>query len=247
MKQWLMMIPIVLFFACKKAEDRACMKTAGKQTSLEIALPYFYKLHVGPKMEVTLVQGTDNKIVIHGRDNLIKHIGCEVDNDGFLILENKNKCDFLRSYEKNKVKVEVHFTDLDELFFEGTFDLTTDGIINTPHFKLNTQDGGATVYLNLNCTRVEANQGHGYGDFVLTGVCQDASLRITSNGFADATGLTVNNELIVISNSPVSSSVNVEGVDAIIEISGSGNVRYIGNPLSMNFIQYGTGTLINGN
>lgn len=247
MKLLLYILPIVLLFSCKKAEDRECMKSSGKQTSLEIALPDFNKLRVGPKIEVVLIQGNENKLVVHGRENLIKHISYNIDEEGFLLLVNNNRCDFLRSFEKNKVKVEVHFVDLNDLLFEGTFDLTTSGIINTSKMKLNIQDGGATVYLNLNCYRIEANQGHGYGDFVLSGECYDANLRITSNGFADATGLKVNNELIVVSNTPVSSSVNVGGAKTTVEISGSGNVKYIGQPLTMNFIRYGSGQLIDGN
>lgn len=240
-------LPIVLFFSCEKAEDRECMKSSGKQTSLEVALPDFNKLRVGPKIEAVLVQGSENKIIIYGRKNLIKHISYDIDEEGVLRLVNNNRCDFLRSFEKNKVKVEIHFINLNDLFFEGTFDLTTSGIINTSNLKLNIQDGGATVYLNLNCYRIEANQGHGYGDFVLSGECYDANLRITSNGFADATGLKVNNELIVVSNTPVSSSVNAGGAKTTIEISGSGNVKYIGQPLMMTFIRYGTGQLIDGN
>lgn len=241
------LVSIILLLSCKKAEDRECMKSAGKQTSLEISLPDFTKLRVGNKLEVVLVQDAENKLVIHGRENLIKHISYDMNEEGFLMLVNNNRCDFLRSFEKNKVKVEVHFVDLNDLFFEGTFDLTTLGTINTSDMKLNIQDGGATVYLNVNCVGIEANQGHGYGDFVLSGECYDANLRITSNGFADASGLKVHNELIVISNTPVSSSVNVEGAKTTVEIGGSGNVKYIGHPLSMNLIRYGTGQLIDGN
>jgi hypothetical protein len=247
MRFLLFIFSIVLLVSCKKAEDRECMKSAGKQTSLEIALSDFKKLRVGPKIEVVLVQGAENKLVVHGRENVIKHISHDINEEGVLMLVNNNRCNFLRSFEKNKVKVEVHFIDLNDLFFEGTFDLTTKGVINTNNIKLNIQDGGATVYLQLNCYRIEANQGHGYGDFVLSGECHDANLRVTSNGFADATGLKVNNELIVISNTPVSSSVNVDGAKTTIEIGGSGNVKYIGQPLTMKIVKYGTGQLINVN
>lgn len=247
MKKWLLLIPLLILFSCKKAEDRECAKAAGKQTSLTIPLPSFNKLHIGSKIEVILIQDVENKIVIHGRDNLIKHISYNIDDEGFLKLENKNRCDFLRSYEKNKIKIEVHFVDLNKLLFEGTFDLTTRNIINTDVFDLIIQDGGATVYLNLNCHTVFIHQGHGYGDTVLSGFCQKAHLRITSNGFAKTTNLTVADELFFISSTPVSSSINVEGAKTTVEINGSGNVIYTGQPLSINYIQHGTGELINGN
>lgn len=247
MKQILLFITLIVLFSCKKAEDRGCFKAAGKETVLEVALPSFEKLFVGPKIEVVLVPGTENKLIIKGRDNLVKYITYDIDGEGFLKLENKNKCNFLRSNEKNKIIVELHFIALNELFFEGTFNLTTKGFINTDHFNLSIRDGGATVYLNIHCNILEATQGHGWGDYVLSGSAVDATLRITSNGFIDATNFTTSNNLVVLSNTPVSSSINVEGAKTTVEISGSGNVKYIGNPQSMNYIQYGTGQLINGN
>lgn len=247
MKKWLCLIPIVVLSACKKAEDRECTKVAGNQTSVTLDLPDFNRLHVGAKMEVVLVQDSENKIVVHGRSNLINLISFDLDDNGVLNLRNNNRCDFLRSYNKNKIKVEIHFIHLNEIFFEGTADLTTSGVINSSTLKLTIQDGGASVYLNVDCQKIIAHQGHGYGDFVLSGQCEDAFLKITSNGFGNTTGLTVANELIVISNSPVSSTINADGAKTTVEINGSGNVKYVGNPLSMNFIQYGSGELINGN
>lgn len=247
MKQWLLFIPLIVLFSCKKAEDRNCFKVAGKQTSLEIPLDTFSKLHVGAKIEVVLVQSSENKLIIHGRDNLLNLITYDIDDKGFLNLKNTNKCDFLRSYDKNVIKVEVHFVNLDELFFEGTKNLSTSGTITASDFKLTIQDGGATVNLDLNCQSIDATQGHGYGDFVLSGTCQNANIKITSNGFADTKGLTVTNNLVVVSSTPVVSSINAEGANTTVEINGSGNVIYVGNPLTLNYIQYGSGELINGN
>ncbi|MBX2948337.1 MAG: DUF2807 domain-containing protein [Crocinitomicaceae bacterium] len=247
MKQWLLFIPLIVLAACKKAEDRNCFKVAGKQTSLEIPLEAFHKLNVGAKLEVVLVQDSENKLVIHGRDNLINLVTYAIDDKGFLNLKNTNKCDFLRSYDKNKISVEVHFTHLDELFFEGTKNLTTTGTITSSDFKLTIQDGGATVYLNLDCQNIDATQGHGYGDFVLSGTCENANIKITSNGFGDTKGLTVTDNLVVVSSTPVVSSINAEGANTTVEINGSGNVIYVGNPLTLNYIQYGSGELINGN
>jgi hypothetical protein len=247
MKSYFYLLIVLLLVSCDKAEDRECIKAAGKETSLSIALPSFQKLHVGPKIEVVLIQDTENKLVIHGRDNLVKHISYDINSEGFLDLKNKNRCDFLRSYKKNKVKVEVHFVDLNELLFEGTIDLKNEGVLTTNNFKLMIQDGGATVSLNLNCQSIDAVQGHGYGDFVLTGSCQNLYAKITSNGFCDLTGLTTVNNLIFISNTPVLSLVNLQGATADVEINGSGNVKYIGYPSSLNYVRYGTGELVDGN
>lgn len=246
MKSLFFFIVVVLLVSCKKAEDRACMKNAGGETLLELVLPEFNKLHVGPKLEVVLIQDTVNKLVIEGRKNLVHLITADINEKGFLVLKNKNKCDFIRSYKNNKIKLKVHFVRLNELYFEGTKDLTTEGIINTSEFSLEIQDGGATAYLNLNCTDLNVSQGHGYGNFVLSGNCNNANLRVISNGYGDSRALSVSNKLIVISDSPVFIPVNANGAKTSVEINGSGDVMYVGNPVSLELVQIGTGKLIKG-
>jgi len=246
-KYLIFVISILILTACKKAEDRACFKNAGEATSLTIALPDFDKLKVGGHIEVVLIQDTENKAVIHGRKNLIKHIEAEINDQGFLELTNKNKCNFLRSYPKNKIKVELHFVTLNELRFEGTDDLTCQSTIHTNHFKMVIQDGGATVYLDLDCTYFEAVQGHGYGNFVAKGSCKNLHAKITSNGYCDISQMQVENSLVFISSTPVSSFINLDGSNATVEINGSGNVKYIGYPASLQLNRYGKGDLINFN
>jgi len=234
----------LIFFACKKAEDRECIKAAGDQTKIEIPLESFHRLRVGAKMEVTLIQGSERKLVIHGRDNLIHLIKHSIDAEGILKLENTNKCDFLRKFAKNDIKIDVYFTNLNELFFEGTKDLHTQTPIVTTDFKLTIQDGGATVYLNMDCINLDINQGHGYGDFVVSGNTQNAAIKTTSNGFGNTKNLTVSNEMIFINSTPVSSSININGAKTTIEINGSGNVNYIGQPQSLTISKFGSGNVV---
>lgn len=247
MKAVIIVLLSLLVFSCKKPEDRECFKVAGNQTSIEIPLDQFHRLHVGAKMQVNLIQSTQNKLIIHGRDNLIHLIDHEIDQEGLLTLTNKNRCDFLRKYAKNDIVVDVYFVNLHALLFEGTKDLNTATPIVTSDFNLTIQDGGATVYLKVDCANLNIKQGHGYGDFVVSGSAINANIRTTSNGFGDAKNLHVSNELIFINSTPVSSSVNVDGAKATIEINGSGNVSYIGVPQSLTITRYGTGEVINAN
>lgn len=247
MKSLIFFIAIVLLVSCKKAEERACIKNAGGKTTLELALPDFEKLHIGPKLEVVLIQDTVNKLVIEGRKNLVNLITADINEDGYLVIKNNNKCDFIRSYKNNKITLKVHFVQLYRLHFEGTEDLTTQGIINTSTFAMDIQEGGATAYLNINCTDLFVNQGYGYGNFVLSGNCTNAKICVISNGYGDSKGLSVSNNLIVLSDSPVFTPVNAGGAKTSVQINNSGDVMYIGTPASLELVQYGTGQLINGN
>jgi hypothetical protein len=244
MKYLIVIASILTLFSCKKAEDRTCAKSVGEKASLELALPNFDKLFVGPKVEVVLVQDTINKLVIEGGKNLIKHISADMDEKNYLKIENKNKCSVFRSYKKSKIRVEVHFVSLKELMFEGTYDLTTSHQFSATEFKLEIRDSGATVYLDIAASNLHVYQGHGFGDFVINGTATNAFLYVISNGYGNTEGLTVANDLIVSSNTPVASTFNFSGAKTKVEILGSGNVYYIGEPASLQFQRVGEGELI---
>ncbi|MCO5260973.1 MAG: DUF2807 domain-containing protein [Crocinitomicaceae bacterium] len=241
------LLVLISFVSCKKAEDRNCWKSVGEETSLELSLPEFSKLRIGPKMAVVLVQDTVNKMIVSGGKKLINFISADFNEEGFLTIKNSNKCDFLRSYKKSLITIEIHLKQLDDIFFEGTHDLTTKGVLIGDKLNLNIQDSGATAYLNVQYNEVNASQGHGYGNFVLTGTCNDARLHIISNGFGDSRGLNVSNKLVVVSNTPVNTFINADNAQTTIEIDGTGDVIYVGTPSSLNVIQYGKGNVINGN
>jgi len=243
-------IIVILFIGlgtttCKKSENRSCWKSVGKQTTIEIPLSPFKKLHVNPDIDVVLVPDTEHKIVIRGGENLLSKVTYDIDENGFLQLINNNKCNFLRSYKKQKITAEIHFIDLNEVFFEGSYDLNTRNVITTNDFVLTIRDGAGTVNLNVDCDFMQVYQEHGYGDFVLNGSADSVLLRIKSNGYGDATNFKVGSTMIVVSTSAASSYVNVnETENFYVEIDGNGDVFYTGTPNNIHYTQYGKGRLL---
>lgn len=96
-------IGLVLFFVmvlifCKKVEDRICWKGWGKEMILEILLiENFDKVFLKVYFEYEFVQDFINKLVVIGGENMVKYVEWFIDNDGMLIIQNKNKCNFLRN------------------------------------------------------------------------------------------------------------------------------------------------------
>jgi len=239
-----LMFPLGLI-TCRKAEDRKCWKSIGPETTREVALPTFTKLHVNPQVEVVLVPATEHKLVLHGGKNMLKNVSYNIDEYGFLQLKNDNTCGFLKNYKKQKVTVEVHFVDLQELFFEGTYDLTTKDTLFTTNFILTMRDGAATANLTIDCDFIQVYQEHGYGDVVLNGSTRQAFLRVKSNCYSETSNLKVDSTLIVLSTSSVATIVNAHQTnDLIVEISGRGDVIYKGTPNTIFYQQYGSGNLI---
>ena len=103
-------ILILLVLGCDKPEDRSCLKSIGDQSTKEVILADFDKLHLGPHLRYVLVQDTVNKVVLSGGANLLNFVTSEI-TDNKLTIENENDCNFLRSYDEIIV-AEVHLKNI---------------------------------------------------------------------------------------------------------------------------------------
>lgn len=246
MKFFIFILIGFVLFGCKKPEDRACWKFAGDQTSIIVPLDDFDKLFLGPHLKFTLIQDTSNFLEVKGHENLINLVEAKTV-EGILRIENKNKCNFLRNYDTKLIEVYIHFKTLSNLEFQGTEPLNSQGMLNLNYFTFLIQDGAGPVNLSLNADIIYTSINHGYGDFTLTGNVKYANFRISSNGFCNTNNLIIQDSIDVISNTAVDCRFNFNNVPARVEIQAGGNVRYIGIPSSLLFLDYGNGDLINDN
>lgn len=246
MKIQVLAIVVLLVVGCKKPEERTCWKFAGDKSSMNIPLGEFDKLFLGPHLKFTLVQDTVNYLEVIGHENLIQLVNAEI-SEGVMRIENKNKCNFLRNYDTKLIEVVIHFKELINLEFQGTEPLNSEGVLNLNYFTFMIKDGAGPVNLSLNADVIYASVNHGFGDFTLTGNVNYANFRISSNGYCNTNQLNIQDSIDVIYNSAVESTFNFHNVPARVEILSLGNVRYIGNPTSIEFLDYGEGDLINGN
>lgn len=238
-------IVIVLVFSCKKAEDRNCMKSVGDAAYKEIALEDFGQLYMGPHLKYKLIQDATNKVVLNGGENLLNEIGVSLQG-GRLSIENNNKCAFLRPYDEI-VEVEIHFTDIFNIEFEGTNEVVCPDTLALTDLTLLIRDGAGAFDLKLNANSLSLLISHGWGNYTVGGNVNYANFQISSNGFGSSYGLNVQNELIVISNSVGLVEVNANQCALLAEINSSGNIHYKGLPSSIQFNNYGSGDLINKN
>lgn len=239
------LLAVVFLNSCKKAEDRTCMKSAGSETTIEVSLPSFEKVKLGPHINFTLVQDTINKMIVTGGENLVKHISSDFVDDE-MVIENNNKCNFLRSYKK-EIDVEVHFVDIKHLTFEGTRPLNMIGTLTTDYFLLLLRDGAGTVNMDLNCLNTTVVATHGWTNFDLSGNTNYLKLEIRGNGFGSSYDLNVADSINVISHSSENIKVNSNNVPLRAEIDGVGDVWYKGIPSVINVTQYGEGELLDKN
>lgn len=234
-----------LLFSCAKPEERACLKSAGDELTIEILTPEINRLFLHEHIEYVLVQDTIEKVVLSGGKNLLNFINIDV-SDGLLDLSNTNKCHFLRSYKK-KVKAEIHFIELINIHYEGTESLTNKDTLQFNWMTFLIRDGACPVTLNFNADVVYATVSHGWGDFTFNGTVNYANLLVKSNGFCDTYGMKAKDSLTVVSKTQGYIKVNVNNTKFKCETDLDGDIYYKGIPSFIKFNQYGTGELIDAN
>ncbi len=234
-----------VLISCKKSQDRSCWKATGGMTTKEIKLNSFEKLYMGPHLKYRMVQDTINKVLLIGGNNLVNFIETDV-SDGKLNIRNKNKCNFLRSYDKI-VMVEIHFVKLTNILFEGTEEVISANTLNTDYFTLVLRDGAGTSNLNLNALSFNFVITHGWGNFNFNGNVNYLSMDIKSNGFGNAYGLNVSDSIHVISNSSEIVKINADNCLIRTQTHEKGDIYYKGIPTFIEHYSYGEGQLVNKN
>jgi hypothetical protein len=239
-------IAIILFLlGCKKAEDRACFKSAGSHGVKEIELGTFNRMELGPRMRFILIQDTVEKIVLSGGENLLNSIETEIV-DGVLTVKNANKCNFLRKLT-HEVLVQIHLKNVYHIIFEGTKELTCKNQLVLPYLTFVIRDGAGKCNLNVNCDALTTVVTYGWGNFELSGQTNYLKLDIRSNGFGSAYDLQVQDSLNIISSSSELVKINGDGAAVRAELSSYGDIWYVGSPNTLEYNKYGEGELINKN
>jgi hypothetical protein len=234
---------IVLLFACKKPENRKCYKFLGENSTKRIELKNFTRLKLKKNIVFELVQDDSTYLIVKGGKNVVNFIKTEFDSDGFLHVFNENKCDFLRN-QKEKITVEIHFVNLEELFFEVSEKLTCRDTLKLNDFNFTILDACGTMDLLINAQNLKGEVAYGWGDYFIAGKVNNADLGVRSNGYCDVSNLKVIAKYNLKNESPGNMYVNVSNNEVIGMISGAGNIYYQGEPASTTINFYGKGKFL---
>lgn len=246
MKNYVLIFGLLLLFSCKKAEDRSCFKSNGEEgerivsTDMDIDTLYLYD-----DLYYTLEQGPELKVVLTGGENLLSHIDVDFQN-GRLTVRNNNKCNFLRSY-KNKIYAKIYVDSISYIHYEGSKELKSVDTLYSNELRLMIRDGAGSTDLTLKNGYTSATVTHGYGDFTLRGNTLFGHLHCNTNSFCDTRSFKVDKKLFVRSNTVGKMLVNANTAYFNATINQSGNIEYIGVPVSKWLQVYGNGQLVNLN
>ena len=232
--------------SCKPANERACFKGSGDLDSLLVELPHFEKLILGEHMKFVLIQDTIEKVLLYGGENLLNQIFIDTDISNELSISNENRCRFFR-YRNNEVVVQIHFIDLKEIIFNGSEELSNEGVLQFDDLKLTTLGACGSVNLHLNANEIYSLNEAGWPDITLRGFCGSFRAETFGNLILDLMQFYVNESIDFISQAGTLSKVNAQGNVLKVELSGTGDLWYYGVPSQIIKKEYNSGKLIDKN
>jgi hypothetical protein len=238
MKEVIIIIILFSMFSCKKENMGDCFKGTGDIISEQRNLEYSDSIKVDNNINLILTYGTGNKIVIEAGKNLVPLIKAEVRN-GFLHLENTNKCNFMRSF-KVPVNVYIESNRFSKIVLNGTGNITSTNSIKSDYLIVdNIGTGDFNIEIDANYVHTHI---HGSGDIIIKGRAELQEAYCAGYAYIRAEGL-ITNYTYVYSNTSGDVIVNAEN-ELGAQIYNSGNVYYKGSPKVSYILSEGTGNLL---
>lgn len=181
----LLVFAVLLVASCKKENSCDCFKRTGTIVTVNREISGFDKLFVEDNLNVFITQGPVFDVKIESGENLISLIKTEV-TDGTLYIQNKNRCNWTRSYDK-PFNVYITMPVLNFLTSDGTGTIRSLNTITTPEFDIQTKNSG-DIELVVNNSKITSHM-HGSGDLTLHGHTMEHNCDIGGTAFLNCKDL----------------------------------------------------------
>ena len=243
----LIIIIIILCFACDSADAPDCLRTNGEIVTLNYERAPFTKIRIEDNVNLSLEQGDIQEVRIEAGANLFDDIEVEIENKT-LVVRNNNTCDLVRDYED--ITVFITAPEIDEIRNGSVGDVVGKGTLNFNTLRLISDTSGGIenvrksgdFYLNVNCERfvVRAN---GFSRFFISGSASEATLEFADEvPYFEGPNFLVN-DLRVFQRS--ANNMKVNPINSIRgEIRGTGDIIAVNRPEIVDVDEYFTGRLI---
>ena len=246
MKNIFLLLLLILFLSCDSDKINDCFQSSGTIISEEFFVSNFTKVKINRDIELILIEGPIQKVLVETGENLLNDIEAEVINSQ-LILTNGNTCNFVRDY--NVTKVYVTTPNIEEINSSTQFKISSQGVLNFPSIKIlseNFNDSSTIavgeINLNLNSqeVRIVANN--------LTSFSFNGFTDVLNINFAAGNGIFDGANMIANKVSVFHRGTNDIRINPQQELSGklvsTGNLISINQPPIVNVEVLYTGNLI---
>jgi len=199
-------------------DDFDSIRGSGVAVTEERTVAEFTKIEVGGASDVDVQVGGEVRIEVTADDNLIGHVRTRVENGTLKIDTSDGSYAFRKGPE-----VRVSVPTLEGITLAGSSDAKVAGV-EAESFRA---------------------QVAGSADLTVAGTTQDLEAWVSGSGTLDLFDLEARNVTVRVSGSGDANVVALESLDA--KVSGSGDVRYRGDPPRTNTSVSGSGTVTRRN
>jgi hypothetical protein len=201
----------------------------GKQTT-EIRFPgSFHSVRISDNIETIFHfhQSPPARIEIEGGEKLLPAVKTSI-KDSVLYLSNDNKMNWLRSYRKSNIKINVFTDSIRYLYYNGYENIIFRDTLKSSSFRCETSGGMGNLSLKLVCDSFFLTAQRGAPEFFLSGKVSSFFIYSNSYGIIDALHLSANHTEV---HSASTAECFVSPINSLgVTIDYIGNVYYQNNP-----------------
>jgi Putative auto-transporter adhesin, head GIN domain len=202
-------------------------------------LASFNMISLYDKLNLVIIPDTLNYAEIKGGENVIDLISTDIKN-GELILQNNNRFNWTRSYER-EITVFLHAIKIRHIRFYGSGKITSTTTITTDTLEMEMFKAAGSITLDMNAKAVNCIQHTGPSDVTLTGNADVTKIYSGGNGFIYIDKL--NSRSCLVNNSGTG-DMYVKARDYLeVQVFYIGSVFYTGKPSTIASVIKGKGTV----
>ncbi len=187
-------------------------------------------------MDVELVAGKEGKLTVEAESNLMEYIVTEVSGGNLKISVEKG---INLNPSRQGIRITVPFETLDGLSLTGSGDMRTSNPITAGDFDLRlTGSGDMKIHVEAQSVTAKIT---GSGDITMRGKTNDFKCTVTGSGdfkAYDFQARSADASVLGSGDIQLQASENLKA-----RVSGSGDIRYRGNPEKENFKTTGSGSV----
>ena len=209
----------------------------GQLISREIAIADYAEIELNGAANVIYEQKSAKApyLQVYIDENLMPELDIKVDGERLVISPKSGK-----SLMPTQFKIYTNSRNLNHVQSNGTGDIHLKGEINAPRMSINIRGTGNVVSDSLYCEEIKVNMA-GTGYACLAGAANEATLKLAGTGHIGAIEYFAQRLYAILSGT---GDMEVRGSDYLeAVISGTGTIRYFGEPKEIERKISGTGRL----
>lgn len=238
MKKAIAVTLIVAITASCSAQGGKGIKGNGDKVTIERSAGDYDAIAVSGWFNVDLVNGKEGQLSLEGESNLLEYIVTEVKN-GKLIIKTENNVNLKPSDWSNGIRITVPVESISAISLSGSGDIMGKTTIKTDDLETN-MSGSGDITLDVDANTLDASMS-GSGDITFSGTTTDFTATISGSGDIKAFDLEADNVKATVSGSADIKVTANKMLEA--RVSGSGDIRYRGNPERLDTKTSGSGDI----